>query len=80
MVRYIYTRQTGKTHTSGGRTVTYQIYKMSQNKPHHIGEHKANTANYRGDGTEVRSFIAKKEGYAFDGFRFKRSDIEIEEL
>lgn len=80
MIRYIYTQHKGQTLTSGGRNVTYQIYRMIHNKPHYLGEHKANTANYRGDGVEVRSFIAKKDGYEFDGHRFKRGDIEVEEV
>lgn len=80
MIRYIYTQHKGQTLTSGGRNVTYQIYRVIHNKPKYLGEHKANTGAYRGDVSEVKSFIAKKDGYQFDGYRFKRGDIEVAEV
>ena len=80
MPTYIYTRSTGKPHISGGRTVTYQIYKLVKSRPKYMGEHKANTAAYRGDTGEVNEFIAKKDHYKCDGYRIKRKDVHVYEV
>lgn len=80
MPTYVYTKSTGKPLRTGGRYVTYSIYKMIRNKPKLLGIHRANIASYRGDRGEVTVFIGKKEGYKTDGYHFKRKDIKLYEV
>jgi len=80
MPSYIYKKESGPTKRSGSRTLTFIIYRIKNNKPKYLGEVKRESASYRGDNATVAEFIAKKDHYAFDGYRLKRKDIYIREI
>jgi len=81
MPNYIYVREAGPTkRINGSRTLTFEIYRIKNNKPKYMGEVKRESASYKGDRTTVEEFIAKKDHYAFDGYRLKRKDIHITEI
>ena len=81
MPSYIYTKESGKTKKrSGSRTLIFTIYRIKNNKPKYIGEIRRESASYKGDDATVAEFIAKKDHYAFDGYRLKRKDIHITEI
>ena len=81
MPNYIYKKESGPTkRSSGGRTLTFSIYRIKNNKPKYLGEVRRESASYKGDSTTVAEFIAKKDHYAFDGYRLKRKDIYIREI
>ena len=81
MPNYIYKKESGTTKKrSGGRTLTFTIYKIKNNKPKYMGEVVRESASYKGDTPTVAEFIAKKDHYAFDGYMLKRKDIHIREI
>ena len=81
MPNYIYKKESGHTKKrSGSRTLTFSIYRIKNNKPKYLGEVIRESASYKGDSATVAEFIAKKDHYAFDGYRLKRKDIHITEV
>ena len=81
MPSYIYKKESGPTKKrSGSRTLTFSIYRIKNNKPKYLGEVRRESASYKGDYVAVAEFIAKKDHYAFDGYRLKRKDIHITEI
>lgn len=76
----MYKKHSGAVKRNGSRTLTFSIYRIKNNKPKYLGEVKRESAAYKGDNTTVAEFIAKKDHYAFDGYKLKRKDIHITEI
>jgi len=79
---FIYTKKMGKPLRSGGRILTFTVYRLQGAKrPKLIGETRANTGSYKGDSGHVSNFIAKKMGYrCTDGYFIDRKDVMIYEV